>query len=415
MLRRLTPILLFAGSAATGLTPVADGDVFWHLAAGREMARTGSVLGRDLFSSAAAGRVWLDVHWLFQLGAYAVHALGGLRALVLCKCLLIGVSALVLYAALERRARPLYALIAVSALFCARHLLLVRPVIVSLLLLSLFFLLLERFRRERRWLLLVPLPLLQIVWSNCQGLFALGPALVAAYAAAVVAERALGLHAWYPFAREGGTGSRVPAPASHVHALLLAAGACLVCTLATPYGLRAWALPAELLGRLLPHAANPYAQVAENVPPFALERDVPGQFWHLPWFLGLLALAFGSSRRGVLLSHALLVAGFVALALIANRNVLLLYFMAAPIAARQLTPAVTRALFALRRLRARWFCAASPAAPCSCSRSRWGLQQRASRASTNRRRFGFRKKLPRGSRVPPTPARCSPPIIKAGI
>lgn len=353
MLRRLTALVLMAGSAATGLTAVADGDVFWHLAAGRELWLSGQLLQRDPFSSGATGRPWVDVHWLFQLGVYGAHALGGLRALVWCKCLLIAASVLVLHAALPRRARALYAVIAIASLFCARHLLLVRPVIVTLLMLALFFLLLERFRRDADARLLAPLPLLQIVWSNCQGLSALGPALIAAYLIAAAAQSVIGGNAWYPFAPESGGREDRGALVLRARLLLLALIACTAASLVTPYGLRALVLPAELLARLLPHANNPYAQVAENVPPFALERELPGQLWHLPWFLALLALSFALSRRGLLLSHALLVLGLVALALIANRNVLLLYFVAAPIAARQLNPAIARARFALRRFHAR--------------------------------------------------------------
>src|SRR3954463_3102007 len=76
---------LVVAVVAAGLTPVADGDIFWHLAAGRRMVETGPFLRPDPFSLSAAGRPWIDVHWLFQLGTYAVHALGGLRALVVGK------------------------------------------------------------------------------------------------------------------------------------------------------------------------------------------------------------------------------------------------------------------------------------------------------------------------------------------
>ena len=340
MSRNWTPFVLFVGSAATGLTPVADGDVFWHLAAGREMLRTGNVLTHDMFSTSAAGRPWIDVHWLFQLAVYGVHRAGGLQALVFCKCLLLGASSLLLYSALARHARPLFVPIFIAAMFAARHLLLVRPVMITLFCLALFFLLLERCRRTGRGVWLWSLPFIQVLWCNSQGLFALGPAMIAAYAIAA-APSASGIAP----ALRGGASRRL-------RALLCVLGACLLCAMLTPYGVHALALPTELLARLMPHAHNPYAQVAENVPPLLLERVTPGQLWHVPWFLGLLALAFVTSRRRVLLSHALLVAGFTGLALIANRNVLLLYFMAAPIAAQLLSPALRRARFALRRTHA---------------------------------------------------------------
>src|SRR4051812_50203955 len=71
-------VVLVLGAFVVSLTPVADGDIFWHLAAGREMVRRHAWLRADPFTISATGRAWVDVHWLFQLGAYAVHRLAGL-------------------------------------------------------------------------------------------------------------------------------------------------------------------------------------------------------------------------------------------------------------------------------------------------------------------------------------------------
>jgi hypothetical protein len=348
--------LLFLGSAATGLTPIADGDVFWHLAAGREMLRRQSFLRSDMFSTGAFGRTWTDVHWLFQLGVYAVERRFGLLGLVLAKCLLVGLAALLLYAATPRRARPWLLVILLAALACARQLLLVRPVLVSLLGLGLFYGQLEAFRRtgssRRLWLL----PLVQVGWSNCQGLSAFGPALLFAYALAALTWASVGASRFYPFAPE----SYVPRTqrARRAWTLMAVLIACLFASLITPYGAAGFKLPIELLRRLLPLADNPYRNVAENMPPFVLER-ISGEFWHLKWFLGGLCLALAANGGRIALSQLLLLVGFVGLALMSNRNVLLLYFMAAPLAAQQLSAAWRRA----RKLRRRAF--ALPA-------SRWG-------------------------------------------
>jgi tetratricopeptide (TPR) repeat protein len=346
---------LLIGAFAAGLTPVADGDLYWHLAAGREMVRTHALLTSDPFSVSAAGRPWIDVHWLFQLGVYAVHQLGGLTGLVMVKCLLICAGALLLYLAVHRSARPLFVPILVAALLCARHLLLVRPVIASLVFLAFYFLQLERFRRQGRVGLLVPLCLAQIVWSNCQGLFALGPALVGAYTLGTGAWAAWGARPWFPFAAEG---SSPRLARRQLGALTCVLSFCILGALLTPYGVHALRLPIELFARLLPGTSNPYLQVAENVPPFAMERIAPGQFWHLKWFLGSLVLACALSPRRLRLSHGLLIIGFAALALMSNRNVLLLYWVASPILALQLAPIVRRAAVRWRRYRmpsvARW-------------------------------------------------------------
>jgi tetratricopeptide (TPR) repeat protein len=330
--------LLLLGCAATGLIAAADGDIFWHLAAGREVLRTRVLLDHDVFSISAAGRAWPDVHWLFQLGAYGVHSLGGLQGLVLAKCALIGASAWWLCRGVPRGAQQLTALLLLAALLCVQQLLLLRPVIVSLLLLSYFFAQLEAFRRGGRARVLWPLPFAQIVWSNTQGLFALGPAMIAAYTVAAAAQP------YAPFARESLRRRR-----EHLGVLLVVLAVTLLAACATPYGLHGLGLPLALFSRLLPHAANPYQAVAENVPPW-LQEQSSGQFWQLRWLLVLLAgaCAIAARRRRLLLSHALLLAGFLGLALLSNRNQLLLYVMASPVVALQLHAALRHARFTLR-------------------------------------------------------------------
>ncbi len=344
-IRGYAPLVALAvGAVLVGLAPSADGDVWWHLAAGREMVARGEVLQSDPFSVSAAGRRWVDVHWLFQLASYAVHRGFGLAGLVWAKCLILAAGALVLLAALGRRARAdgshaLLATLLLAALFCARSLLLLRPVIVTLLLLASFLFVLESVRRSGKLSLLWALLGLQIVWANFQGLSALGPAVVAAYTLAAGLAAMREGKSW-PFAAEGPPGSSA---SRHFRALLAALAGCVVACGITPFGPRAFVLPITLALRLVPGADNVYASaVAENVPPYLLERSTGGEFWHLKWFLAILALAMFAAGRRLRLSHALLLVGFTLLALLSNRNVLLLYWVGAPIATLYLAPALRR-------------------------------------------------------------------------
>jgi hypothetical protein len=356
--------VLAVGTFVLGLAPLADGDLWWHLAAGREMARTHAFLTTDPFSAGAAGRPWIDVHWLFQLGAYAIYMLGGLRALVVAKCALVAAGALVLSEAVARsagpRARALFVPVFLAGLFAARGLLLLRPVIPTIVFLAIFFSSLEGFTRRGRLGLLAPLPVLQIAWANTQALSMLGPALVAAYALAAVASGVLGARGWFAFASEpdGGVDGRRAR-----RALLGTFALCVAACFATPYGVRGVVLPFALLGRLWPGAGNVYSvNVAENVPPWVVEQGARGQFGHLGFGLALLAFALALSLRPRL-SHVVIVTGLAALALASNRNVLLLYWLGAPIAALSAAPAWRRARVALARsplARRRWVARALP-------------------------------------------------------
>jgi hypothetical protein len=337
-------VVVGLGAASTGLQPSADGDIWWHMAAGREMVARGGLLFSDPFSVSAQGRPWVDVHWLFQLAVYAVNQWLGLGGLILAKCVLIGVGASLLYFALEARrgawTRGVMMTLLVAGLLAARSLLLVRPVIGTLVLLAFFVFELERFRRDGRWRRLLLLPIAQILWANFQGLSALGPFVVGAYALGALGDASLGQRRAWPFAREG---SRVLAPWVRARGLAVATAGCLLALCATPFGLRGATLPAVLLGRLLPGEHQVFAQhVAENLPPFELERLSGGEFWHFKWSLLLLALSLVVAGRRLRLSHAVLLLGFGGLALMSNRNVLLLYWVGAPISAVYLAPALWR-------------------------------------------------------------------------
>jgi hypothetical protein len=332
------------GAASTGLQPSADGDVWWHLAAGREMVARGGLLFSDPFSVSAHGRPWVDVHWLFQLAVYAIYQWRGLAGLVLAKCGLIGVGAGLLYFALEARrgawTKGVMVTLLVAGLLAARSLLLVRPVIGTLVLLAFFVFELERFRRDGRFWRLLLLPIAQVVWANFQGLSALGPFVVGAYALGALGEAGLGGRRAWPFAREQ---RAAPRPWMRARGLVAATTGCLVALCATPFGLRGATLPAVLLGRLLPGEHQVFAQqVAENLPPFELERLSGGEFWHFKWSLLLLAVSVVAAGRRLRLSHALLLLGFGGLALMSNRNVLLFYWVGAPICAINVAPVLRR-------------------------------------------------------------------------
>jgi hypothetical protein len=325
LVRAATFAALVVGAFLIALGPISDGDIYWHLAAGREMAARHALLRTDPFTLSAAGRPWIDVHWLFQLGAWTAYRLVGLRGLAVGKAVLVAGTAFILLRTAERMggrtARALGAAALLVTLYLARHLLPLRPVIVTALCLAIFLSVLESARAgatRRLWLL----PGLQVLWVNTQGLAPLGLALVASYAL----EAALGRRA-----HRAGPRSDAQLP---LRPFLLTLLSCGLASFVTPFGLRAVALPAQLLMRIAPGQGNLFSSaIAENIPPFVLERTAPGQIGHFKWVLLGLAMVLALFRPRVRLAHALILGLFLSLALMANRNVLLLYLLAPPLVA----------------------------------------------------------------------------------
>ncbi|MEE8408263.1 MAG: hypothetical protein V3T05_01535, partial [Myxococcota bacterium] len=319
------------------LFPLTNTDIWWHLAAGRRIVEQRAFLYQDPFSISAAGRPWVDLHWLFQVVAYVLHAIGGVTALVVSKAMLVAAGVLLLVLAAEQtvggRVRGVIVACTVAGLVPVRHLILARPIVVTLVLMAAFFFVLERVRAGGDRRLLTLLPLLQIIWANCQGLHPLGPVLVACYVAGVFGARLLG--------SERIQEAYAPASARMLPWVLVT---CIAASWVTPYGYRAWQLPFLLLGRIDPTLASSYAvNVSEMVPPWLLAQRSPLQAAVLP-VLALLTLAsFVLIRRRLVLSRLLVAAAVLGLAMLANRNLLLAAWMCAPIVAMNVAASIVSA------------------------------------------------------------------------
>ncbi|HEX2659447.1 MAG TPA: hypothetical protein VHU40_14285 [Polyangia bacterium] len=362
--RALVYVAVATVAFLAALAPISDGDIYWHLAAGRWMWRAHALVRTDPFTISAAGRPWVDVHWLFQLGVAAAERGLGLVGLTVLKACVVAGAAVIFTRTAERSGGATAGLLCASllgaGLFAARHLLPLRPVIVTVLFLALTLHTLEGWRTgasPRASTRVMLLPLLQLAWVNCQGLAPLGPGLMVAYLVGALVVRP----------RE----SRPP-----LRPLALALGLALLASFATPYGLSAAALPVRLLARLVPGHANVFsATVAENVPPFVLARTAPEQTAHFMGALAVIGLLLALLRPRIPLAHLLVLLGFLGLALIANRNILLLYVVAPPLLGPALASrrAWSRAALAapLQALRARrrWVAPLASVAPRWLSRA----------------------------------------------
>lgn len=76
-------------SAPAFLNPPQNPDLFWHLSAGREIVRSGTIPRTDFLSWTLGGKPWTDFEWLTQVCyflLYSKYGLAGLQALKLLFC-----------------------------------------------------------------------------------------------------------------------------------------------------------------------------------------------------------------------------------------------------------------------------------------------------------------------------------------
>ncbi|HBO11192.1 MAG TPA: hypothetical protein DD491_00235 [Halieaceae bacterium] len=154
-----------------GHTEMMGSDLWWHLAAGREMLEAGSVWLADPFSYSAAGEPWRNHEWLADIVFYLWAGAFGVPALVYWKWLVVVATYLGLARVLERSCgdRGAAVLAAAAALALAAPFIDLRPHLYTLAgVVLLFHLALEREPRR------LPLCLLFLVWANLHGGFVFG-------------------------------------------------------------------------------------------------------------------------------------------------------------------------------------------------------------------------------------------------
>jgi hypothetical protein len=167
--------LLFAAGAllylSFGYTEMAGSDMWWHLAAGRELLQTRTLWMVDAWSYTAAGAEWLNHEWLSDIVFYGWVSLWGVESIVYWKWLVTVAAFITLQYVLKRETgSPLAAfLCSAMAVAIAAPFIDVRPQLYSLLNFSLLLLLLLG-RRANPWALM----LLFLVWVNLHGGFFFG-------------------------------------------------------------------------------------------------------------------------------------------------------------------------------------------------------------------------------------------------
>lgn len=172
-LRNVFLILIFLLVFFIMLSPPQDADMWWHLAAGREMVNEGNILTTDIFSYTHYGEPWTNAFWLSDILLFLVYRLGGYLGLTLLVALIAVLTMAVLYRRTLHYPFPLPLLILLLATFAIAPVWTPRPQIFSfLLLVVLDYGLKEKdgFILKRPWLLVI----LFVVWANTHGGFIWG-------------------------------------------------------------------------------------------------------------------------------------------------------------------------------------------------------------------------------------------------
>jgi hypothetical protein len=309
--------------------PISDGDIFWHLTAGREILRTAAVPHTDPFAFTSQAWQWIDLHWLYQVCMQGMVHVAGLWGVLAANSLFFGAAAAILFAvAAGTRAAWVSVPLWIAGLYEVRYLAPHRPIVFSLLLFALFILCLEKYHRTRNLRSLIILLPLQVVWVNSQPLFVLGPVLYAAWFAGEWIDCRLN--------RSMLTGKIAWRWVFTIGAGLLLAG------LVNPYGFRAYELAVMLFGRIDPGHANLFAaNIPENVPLLWMIGTHEARYIYATAVVTVTALlGIAASPRSLRWSYLFVAAGMLFLAFRAQRNIILYFFAILPLISTLLPGAI---------------------------------------------------------------------------
>lgn len=294
-----------------------DSDTWWQVAIGRDILSNWSVPSVDRFAAAGWGRSYHDSHWLFQVLLALADGVGGMKAVSLAMVALWGATLLFCYRALRRWLAPAACclLVFLVAMACSDRFI-PRPEIVSYFMVALYYLLLQegKFGTVRHLALFF---VLQVIWTNCHGLFVIGPFMAGCYLVAAAMRQE--------------DRSALPATAKLLGLITLA-------TLVTPFGLDGWRYALLLFQEAGAGSPEHFDNLVELAPTFgALARSYP-DFW---FYLVLLIAAACSSLASLLRGEShygrlLLVAALLAASLTGRRNIPLFALCAAPLLAEHL-------------------------------------------------------------------------------
>jgi hypothetical protein len=304
---------------------ITDGDIFWHLAAGREMVLNKHFIFTDPFSYSMPNREWIDVHWIFQIVSFLIMQLAGEKGLIISNCILYGVTIGFLYASVRLTK---YHLIILPLLIVfvgqLRYLNPIRPTMFTMFFMAIFISVLERSFSKQEVKYLYILPFVQIIWVNCQGLFLIGPVMLLSYCTGEWINEHL-------YKKRSGS-SNVSSYKRVIHKGFMLVPIIVLVNLINPYGIRVFGFAYQLLQRIIPYKGNlSSAVIDENTPLFQFAQPQTTEYsFLLLIFLLIICVMIVATWKRLQFSHLILLIIFSVLSIIAKRNLVLLFCIMVP-------------------------------------------------------------------------------------
>ncbi len=282
-------------------------DFWWQLKTG-QLVRQSGFPATDPFSYAFPNGVWTEVRWGYCVSISLIYDWLGIDFLTVAKILFLLIAGGCLWQFGKRDAPWAVNLALLAALIMMHQRLVIRPELVTYVLLPVYLLLIRRFQTEGKVQWLYPLPVLQIIWVNSHTLYILGPVVLWLFAGSEIIDRMMGRQAEDD---EGALSDRVKWLVGTAIAVTLA---CLI----NPYGINGALFAFELfremqsdkeLSNLISELRSPFFAPAIGLP-----------FVSYLVIIAISAFGFFLRRKSLALGWFLLWGAFLYLSVVSERN-----------------------------------------------------------------------------------------------
>src|SRR6266571_541157 len=169
-LRTVFPVAVFAiiFTLALRQSSTLDPDLWWHLQTAKDIVATKSIPHVDSYSFTRTGAEWITHEWLAELFMYGIYRWSGLGGVVLIFSTIVTGAFFLVYGISS--GRPYVAGLAVLlAALASTPLFGIRAQMITLLLASVFIVILRSYERNAQSRILWWLPPLMLFWVNLHG------------------------------------------------------------------------------------------------------------------------------------------------------------------------------------------------------------------------------------------------------
>jgi hypothetical protein len=229
--RQVFVFVLALGLFTMAVRGVTDPDVWWHLRTGQLILQNHSLFHTDPYSFTRFGQPWINHEWLSETLLFGLYRVAGFGGLILVFALIIAMTMLLVF--IRCPGRPyLAALVTLAGAVASAPAWGVRPQMFSLLLGSIFLVLLEG-SAERPPLLWWTVSLM-LLWVNLHAGYPIGLAFLALFLLGETLEAAVYTGRWKK-------------SAARLRKLALALAFCVAVVPINPNGLQIYSYPIETL------------------------------------------------------------------------------------------------------------------------------------------------------------------------